>query len=126
MLMRAIVLALCAAAGHGSQALAGGDEYDGANDTAGAGPAYFGFVRDTRGSPVANAVVLLRPKSGNPVSIKTDVLGVYRSHINKNVQPDDVQVSCEKPGYKQAKVVRRTPPGSKNMYIQTECTLQRL
>ena len=33
-------------------ALAGGDDYDAANDIEGAGPAYFGFVRDQRGSPV--------------------------------------------------------------------------
>ena len=36
-----------------AQALAGGDDYDAANDTEGKGPAYFGFVRDTRGSPVS-------------------------------------------------------------------------
>ena len=60
------------------------------------------------------------------VTIKTNVLGLYRSHVNKDTSPDDVQVSCEKSGYKQAKVYRRTPPGAKDMFIETECTLQRL
>ena len=55
------------------------------------GPAYFGFVRDHRGSPVSDAQVVLRPKSGEPVAIKTNVLGLYRSHINKDVAPDDVR-----------------------------------
>ena len=35
--------------------LAGGDDYDASNDIEGAGPAYFGFVRDQRGSPVSDA-----------------------------------------------------------------------
>jgi hypothetical protein len=107
-------------------AVAGGDDYDAMNDTEGEGPAYFGFVRDQRGLPVSDAQVLLQPKSGNPVTIKTDILGFFRSHIRKDVVPDDVQITCEKSGYKQSKVYRRTPPGGKDMFIETECTLQRL
>ena len=56
----------------------------------------------------------------------TNALGLYRSHISKDVIPDDVEISCEKPGYRQTKVYRRTPPGAKDMLIETECTLQRL
>ena len=117
----AAVLAL-----NGAIALAGGDDYDAANDAEGAGPAYFGFVRDHRGAPVPEARVILRAKSGAAVEIKTNVLGLYRSHINKDVVPDDVEVSCEKPGYKLARVFRRNPPGAKDMFIETNCTLQRL
>ena len=126
MLIRIVALATCIALVCGPQALAGGDDYDAANDTEGAGPAYFGFVRDHRGSPVPDAQVMLRPKVGEPVTIKTNVLGLYRSHVTKDVTPDDVTVSCEKSGYKQARVYRRTPPGAKDMFIETECTLQRL
>ena len=74
----------------GAPAFAGGDDYDAMNDTEGAGPAYFGFVRDQRGSPVSDAQVMLRPKIGEPVTIKTNVLGLYRSHVTKDVTPDDV------------------------------------
>jgi hypothetical protein len=126
MLIRTIMLAACAAMACGLPALAGGDDYDASNDTEGAGPAYFGFVRDNRCSPVSDAQVVLRPKMGDPVTIKTNVLGLYRSHVNKDTVPDDVQVTCEKSGYKQTKVYRRTPPGAKDMFIETECTLQRL
>jgi hypothetical protein len=127
MLIRTIALAVGLATGClGPQAWAGGDDYDAANDVKGAGPAYFGFVRDARGSPVTDAVVMLRPKTGKPVPLKTNALGLYRGHVSKDVRPDDVQISCEKSGYKQAKVYRRTPPGSKDMFIETECTLQRL
>ncbi|MEO8442349.1 MAG: hypothetical protein ABI547_07665 [Betaproteobacteria bacterium] len=125
MLIRATALAICMSAGCVTQACAGGDDYDAANDVKGAGPAYFGFVRDARGSPVGDAMVVLRPKKGKTVSLKSNVLGVYRGHISKDVLPDDVQISCEKSGYKQIKVYRRTPPGGKDMFIETECTLQR-
>ena len=126
MLIRAITLAIGVTAGCVTPVYAGGDDYDAANDVKGAGPAYFGFVRDARGSPVVDAMVVLRPKKGKPVSLKSNVLGLYRGHINKDVVPDDVQISCEKSGYKQVKVNRRTPPGAKDMFIETECTMQRL
>jgi hypothetical protein len=126
MLIRAIALVIGVAAACVTKAYAGGDDYDAANDVKGAGPAYFGFVRDTRGSPVVEAVVVLRPKKGKPVSLKSNVLGLYRGHISKDVVPDDVQISCEKPGYKQVKAYRRTPPGAKDMFIETECTMRRL
>ena len=118
----ATALALALAA----PAFAGGDDYDAANDTESEGPAYFGFVRDHRGSPVSDARVVLKPKSGDAVTLKTNVLGLYRSHIRKEVKPDDVEVSCEKSGYKQAQVMRRNPPGATDMHIETNCTLQRL
>ena len=89
------MLAACVAAACGTPAFAGGDDYDASNDTEGAGPAYFGFVRDNRGSPVSDAQVVLRPKMGDPVTIKTNVLGLYRSHVNKDVgagrRPDQLR-----------------------------------
>jgi len=121
------VLAICAALlVGGAVARAGGDEYDSAKDVENLGPAYFGFVRDVRGTPVSDAQVMLKPKSGDPVMIKTNVLGLYRSHISKETVPDDVAVTCGKEGFKQERVYRRTPPGSKDMFIETDCTLQRL
>jgi len=124
MLIRVLVLVAGMAAA--MQASAGGDDYDAANDVKGAGPAYFGFVRDNRGSPVTDAQVLLQPRKGKPVALKSNVLGLYRGHISKDVVPDDVQISCVKTGYKQIKVNRRTPPGGTAMFIETECTMQRL
>ena len=124
MLIRMCALAIGVAAA--TQAFAGGDDYDAANDVKGAGPAYFGFVRDARGSPVVDAQVVLQPAKGKPVTLTSNVLGLYRGHISKEVLPDDVQISCVKTGYKQTKVNRRTPAGGTSMYIETECTMQRL
>ena len=112
-------------AGLAVPAHAGGDDYDAQNDTEGKGPAYFGFVRDHRGSPVSDAQVVLRPKKGEPVVLKTNVLGLYRSHITKDVTPADVEISCGKSGYRQTGVMRR-PGANSDMHIETNCTLQRL
>jgi len=126
MMIRVVAFAAALYLGCGAPAWAGGDDYDAMNDTEGAGPAYFGFVRDASGRPVSDAQVMLRPKSGEPVIIKTNVLGLYRSHVRKEVAPDDVSISCEKNGYQQTQVYRRTPPGAKDMFIETDCTLKRL
>ena len=123
-LIRKLTVAVCAAA-LAAPALAGGDDYDAMNDTEGKGPAYFGFVRDTRGSPVSDAQVILRPKKGEPVTLKSNVLGLYRSHLDKAIPPAEVEISCGKSGYKQADVLRR-PGQDADMHIETNCTLQRL
>jgi hypothetical protein len=107
-------------------AVAGGDDYDATADTEGKGPAYYGFVRDQRGSPVSDARVVLRAKSGEPVVLKSNVLGLYRSHLSKEIRPDEVEVSCAKDGFKQVRVARRNAPGANDMNIETNCTLQRL
>ncbi len=116
----AVALAVAAAA------FAGGPEYGGPDDTESAGPAYFGFVWDQRGSPMSDARVLLRTKSGKSVELKTNVLGLYRSHLGKEIRPEDVEVSCEKPGYKQARVKRRTSAGLSTSTVETDCTLQKM
>jgi hypothetical protein len=123
LLIRAIALAVGVTAT--MPAFAGGDDYDAANDVKGEGPAYFGFVRDNRGSPVVDAQVMLTPKKGKAVVLKSNVLGLYRGHINKDALPDDVKISCAKTGYKQTKLNRRTPPGNNAMFVETECTMQR-
>jgi hypothetical protein len=125
-LIRAVLMAGAVLSCAGGGALAGGDEYDAAADVQQLGPAYFGFVRDGRGAPISDAEVVLKPKSGDAVTIKTNVLGLYRSHIRKDVIPDDVSITCGKNGFKVTQVYRRTPPGSKDMFIETDCTLQRL
>jgi hypothetical protein len=125
LVLGAVLTAALAFAG-GGPAGAGGDEFNASKDSAQFGPAYFGFVRDTRGTPVPGAQIELRPKTGDPVVIKTNVLGLYRSHIRKDVNPDEVTVSCGKEGYKVDRVFRRTPHKSNAMFIETDCTLQKL
>ena len=120
------LLGICAILSFAPPVLAGGDDYDAANDTEGKGPVYFGFVRDHRGAPVPDARVVLQRKSGEALVLKSNVLGLYRSHVDKGTRPDEVVVSCDKNGYRQMNVARRNPPGSTEMNIETNCTLQRL
>jgi hypothetical protein len=126
----AVLIRTCSAAAlfalaYVAPAFAGGDDYDAASDTENEGPAYFGFVRDQRGAPVSDAQVILRPKKGDPVVLKSNVLGLYRSHVKKEVDPSDVEISCGKSGYKMAGVMRR-PGQEHDRHIETNCTLQRL
>ena len=105
-------------------AWAGGDEENGAPDPEN-GPSYFGFVRDKRGLGVAEASVMLKPKDGEAIVVKSNVLGLYRTHLSKEVKPDDVAVSCEKSGYKQVNITRRKQAADAPS-VETSCTLERL
>jgi len=64
-------------------AWAGGDEEGGVADPE-KGPSYFGFVRDKRGLGVAEASVVLKPKAGDAIVVKSNVLGLYRTHVSKD------------------------------------------
>ena len=108
MIRKLAIAAGVALAALGSAAFAGGDDVDATGDFQDEGPSYFGFVRDHRGSPVSDAVVKLVPKTGAGVEVKTNVLGLYRSHVRKDVEPKDVEVTCIKAGFRQTKVFRRS------------------
>jgi hypothetical protein len=103
-------------------AFAGGDEDTGMVDLE-KGPSYFGFVRDRRGLGVAEASVMLKPKDGDAIVVKSNVLGLYRTHVKS--KPDDVTVSCEKSGYKQVSITRRKQAADAPS-VETSCTLERL
>ena len=65
----------------------------------------------------------------NRVSIvtRTDALGTYKvPGFGKEIDPKDVEVACDKDGYQQLRVVRRSSPSTDpKIPIETECTLQR-
>lgn len=107
------------------QTWAGGDDDDSEDDAATSGPSYYGFVWDARGATVSGAKIVLRGKKGPAVETKTNLMGLYRSHISKDVRPEDAIVSCEKPGYKQTRVVRRAHPDTNASKIEIDCFLQK-
>jgi hypothetical protein len=102
-----------------------GDDDDDGDD---AGPSYFGFVRDSGGATVPDAKVTVSPKDGTGIITRTDALGTYKlPGFSKEIDPKDVQISCDKNGYKQIRVVRRSSPSKDpKIPIETECTLQRI
>ena len=123
--IRILGLAAALSAAMAPAAHAGGGDEDAAGDMATEGPSYYGFVWDTRGATVSGATVTLRGKAGKPAEQKTNLMGMYRTHINKDVKPADVVMTCAKDGYKQARVVRRNVPDATASRIQIDCVLQK-
>ena len=107
-----------------SAALAGGDDYDAANDKDKEGPVYFGFVRDANGAAVPGAKVTLTSTNGQTATLNSNAVGLYRTHINADTKADTVTVSCAKDGYKQTRVQRR-PSVAVAAMVETNCFLQR-
>jgi len=97
------------------------------NNTGGDGPAFFGFVRLVDGPGIADAKVTAELKNRGALVTRTDILGVYKiPGFGKDVNPDDVIISCAKDGYKQANVLRRPhAAGDTKDPIEVECYMQK-
>lgn len=91
------------------------------------GPAYFGFVREVDGPGIADAKVTASLKAGGALVTRTDIMGVYKiPGFGKDINPDDVVISCAKDGYKAANVLRRPRDNADAKDpIETECYLQK-
>jgi hypothetical protein len=119
-----VVTAICLGpipAGAGGVSLLNQDINGGAD-----GPSFFGFVREVGGVGINDAKVTGDLKGGALVTA-TDILGLYKlPGFGKDVNPDDVQISCAKVGYKQANVVRRPhTAGDMKDPIEVDCYLQK-
>jgi len=131
-LLRNTCLSLCIAlAAAGAMSVrsvpvwAGGSSFGDDEDEADEGPAFFGFVRDTGGNSISDAKVTVGIKNRGGVVTRSDALGTYRvPGFGKDVDTKDVEVNCEKEGYKQVKTFRR-PAAADAPIVETECTLQR-
>ena len=109
-----------------ADAIAGGEMgmHDEAPDE---GLVFFGFVKDGRGAPIANAKVTATMKSGNTFIVQTTPTGMYRlPTFNSQINPAEVTISCAKEGYKQTRVIRR-PVAKSNppKPVETECRMER-
>src|SRR5258705_2327232 len=103
-----------------------GDDDDNSEEE---GPSYFGFVKDTNGSTMPDAKVTVGIKDRGAVVTRTDALGAYKvPGFGKEVDPKDVEIACDKQGYKQIRILRRmrSPNADAKIPIETECTLQRI
>jgi hypothetical protein len=96
-------------------------------DTGGDGQAFFGFVRLVDGPGIADAKVTAELKNKGALVTRTDIMGVYKiPGFGKDVNPDDVIISCAKDGYKQANVLRRPhAAGDTKDPVEVECYLQK-
>jgi hypothetical protein len=90
------------------------------------GPSYFGVVLDAAGKPVDDARVTATHRDGLAMVTRSNAAGGYKlPGFNKRFNPDDVKISCAKPGYRQLRVVRQPPRGQPVRLVETECRLQK-
>jgi hypothetical protein len=101
-----------------------GDDDDASEDE---GPPYFGFVKDTSGATMPDAKVTVAVKDRGGVVTRTDALGAYKvPGFGKEIDPKEVEISCEKEGYKQQRTFRRRlPPPDSKIPVETECIMAR-
>jgi hypothetical protein len=102
-----------------------GDDDDNSEEE---GPSYFGFVKDTNGATVPDAKVTVGIKDRGGIVTRTDALGAYKvPGFGKDIDPRDVEIACDKQGYKQLRTLRRmrSPNADPKIPVETECTLQR-
>jgi hypothetical protein len=102
-----------------------GDDDDNSEEE---GPSYFGFVKDTNGATVPDAKVTVGIKNRGGIVTRTDALGAYKvPGFGKDVDPQDVEIACDKQGYMQLRTLRRmrSPNADPKIPVETDCTLQR-
>jgi hypothetical protein len=99
------------------------DDHEHAEDE---GPAFFGFVKDTRGAAVPDAKVSVKA-TGAELITRSNILGAYRAPgFRKHIDPASVEIVCEKDGYKYVRTFRRSSPNNDpKSPIEMECVLQR-
>ena len=91
------------------------------------GPSYFGFVREVDGPGIADAKVTAALKDRGALVTRTDIMGVYKiPGFGKDINPDDVAITCAKDGYVQANVQRRPRDANDTKDpVEVECYLKR-
>jgi|SRR5215471_18482213 len=91
------------------------------------GPPFWGFVKDEKGVPVRDAKVSASYKNSLTLVTRTSATGQYRVRgFKKEINVNDIVITCAKEGYKQARVYRYPlPKGKPIKSVQTECRLQR-
>jgi hypothetical protein len=92
------------------------------------GPRLFGFVRDTDGKAVSGAKIVANVKGFGALVGRSDATGAYRVPVpglGQKVPASAVSVSCEKEGYRQSRVLTRTPANKKPLTaLEIDCRLQ--
>ena len=99
-----------------------GDDDSSADD----GPSYFGFVREVDGPGIADAKVTASLKDRGALVTRTDIMGVYKiPGFGKDIDPNDIVISCAKDGYTEDNVVRQPHDANDTKDpVEVECYLK--
>src|SRR5215831_19605739 len=122
------VLALLAALAAAPGAYAGSDSAEAHDENnPDEGTPFWGFVKDEKGVLVRDAKVSASYKNSLTLVTRTSATGQYRVRgFKKEINVNDIVITCAKEGYKQARVYRYPlPKGKPIKSVQTECRLQR-
>jgi hypothetical protein len=110
----------------GTAAWAGGSGLD-EQDDADAGTPFFGFVKDldAHGKGIADAKVTAEIKGGNASLItRADAQGHYRlAGFGKDVNPDNVEITCSVDGYKLDRAPRRKLSNDPGAPVEVDCLM---
>jgi hypothetical protein len=106
----------------------GGSGDEGPDDHQDNGPSYFGFVKEVNGKIVPDAKVTAEIKGRGTVVTRSDKVGIYKlPGFGKEIDPQNVLISCSKDGYRQIRTLRRPQPSKAAVtVIEIECTLERV
>ena len=108
-------------------ALSGDGDYE-PGDEHKYGVSFFGEVKEVGGlDPVQDAQIKLQLRGTMRfVIFQSDADGRFRRPgLGLDVDPEHVDVSCEKPGFRTVEVMRRRASGAKDAPVEIECLMER-
>ncbi len=119
--IRATALAGAITWGIVAPAWAGGSTFG--EDEEQTGQVYLGYVRDTKGEPVADARVDVKIKLGFFVTRTDDDGHFVVRNVRDDVSPDDVTFECSKDGYKQETYSKHATSDAPTAPVEVTCIL---
>jgi len=110
----------------------GGDFFNELSESWGAnsdtGTPFFGWVRDSKGKPIARAIVtatVVGGVDGQAVTIISDNLGHYKiPGLGKEVNAKTVLIECSKAGYRTISLDKRILRSLPKAPIEVDCKMQ--
>ena len=109
-------------------AFAGGGSFDDMDEHDDeSGPPFIGDVKDRNGKPIADAKVSISVAAYNStVFIRTDDQGHFTvKGFDKEIKPDDIDISCSMDGYKPYAISRQPTGPDPRSPIEVICLLEK-
>ena len=91
------------------------------------GAPFFGATKDVAGlRPLGAVRVKVQPKGRWPIFINSNEDGMFKlGGLGKTIDPETVDVACDKKGYRTLEVLRRRTSRADDAAVEIECLLER-
>jgi len=114
----------------GAARAAGGESFGPDEEALAGGMRFFGFVKDTKGTVIPDAKIVVEVKGSNVSWVmRANADGHYHlPALGKNMTPENVTITCSKEGYKAATgVVMASNPNPPDGIpaVEVDCILAR-